>query len=139
MENADSYELLVSRDSSFSEPLIAKVSNYALADNSWQSDVGLDYDTKHYWKVRAMDSDNYSAWSNVGVFTTQPFPLNEPDPPLQIASSPETPPSPTPEETIPDWASNLMRLGNALLLTMITVLIVIVVLIVLTVKVFRHQ
>jgi len=119
---ADSYELLVATDASFTNPIIIKIGAYGLPATAWQSDIHLDYDTTYYWKVRATGSSSYSAWSAVSAFTT------EPSPELTPSSSSSPPSSP---ETIPDWVKYLV---GALLLTMLAILITVIIL---TVKVFR--
>ncbi|MFC1860347.1 hypothetical protein ACFLYC_02095 [Chloroflexota bacterium] len=123
-EGADSYELLVSTDTSFTSPVIIKIDAYALPSTAWQSDISLDHDTTYYWRVRATGSDSYNAWSAVSAFTTEPAP--EPTPP----ASSESPSSP-PESTIPDWGKYL---AGALLLTLAAILITVIIL---TVKVLR--
>jgi hypothetical protein len=122
---ADSYELLVATDASFTNPIIIKIGAYALPATAWQSDINLDYDTTYYWKVRASGSSGYNAWSAVSAFTTEPSP--ELIPPSSESSSPP----PSPEPTIPDWVKYL---AGALLLTMLAILITVIIL---TVKVFR--
>ena len=127
---ADSYELLVATDASFTNPIIIKLGTYALPATAWQSDINLDYDTTYYWKVRASGSSSYNAWSAVSAFTTEPLP--EPAPPSSSSESSSPPLSPpSPEPTIPDWAKYLV---GALLLTMLAILVT---MIILTVKVFR--
>ncbi len=108
---ADSYELVVSTDASFGNPTIAKIDIYALPSTAWQCNVGLNYDTTYYWKVRAVSSNSYSAWSAVGAFTTE-------SPPRE--SAPTTPP-PTPpsQQTSSDW---VIYLVGGLLLTIILLL-----------------
>jgi hypothetical protein len=107
---ADSYELLVSTDFSFTEPLIMKLDADVLPTTAWQSDVDLECDTTYYWKVRGSSSDSYSAWSAVSAFTTEaPLP---PSSPVQLA--------------IPDW---VMYLSIALLLTIVLLLITMLVLV----------
>ncbi len=120
---ADSYELLVATDASFTNPIIIKIGAYALPATAWQSDISLDYDATYYWKVRASGSSSYSAWSAVSAFTT------ESSPELTPPSSSSPPPSPEP--TIPDWVKYL---AGALLLTMLAILITVIIL---TVKVLR--
>ncbi len=115
---ADSYELLVSTDASFTNPIIIKIGDYALPSTAWQSDISLDYDTTYYWKVRGISSSSYSAWSAVSAFT--------------IESS--SPPEPSPQSTTPNWIKWLIYLGSALLLTMLAILTT---MIILTVKAFR--
>ena len=120
---ADSYELLVSTDASFTNPIIIRIGAYALPATAWQSDISLDYDTTYYWKVRASGSNSYSAWSAVSAFITEPS--SELTPPSSESSSPSA------ELTIPDWVKYL---AGALLLTMLAILITVIIL---TVKVLR--
>jgi hypothetical protein len=87
---ADAYELLVSADADFSDPSIIKKDDYALSATAWQSDLGLDYDTTYYWKVRAISASTRSAWSAVGAFTTE-------SPPEAVAAPPDGP-APLPEK-----------------------------------------
>jgi len=124
---ADSYELLVSTNVSFTNPIIIKIGTYALPATAWQSDISLDYDATYYWKVRASGSSSYNTWSAVSAFTTEPPP--EPTPPESLSES--SSPLPSPEPTIPDWVKYL---AGALLLTMLAILITVIIL---TVKVFR--
>ena len=46
---AESYELLVSDEVSFADPLIVKIGVYALPSTAWQCDVNLNYATAYYW------------------------------------------------------------------------------------------
>ncbi|MFC1864369.1 hypothetical protein ACFLYG_00885, partial [Chloroflexota bacterium] len=142
---ADSYELLVSTDSSFFNPIIVKIGDYALPATAWQSNISLDYSTTYYWKVRASGSSNYSDWSAVGAFTTESPPSNPspspelssspspPSPPTQLSSPPSPPtqlssPSLSPvRSTFPEW---LIYLTAALLLTTVVLLITVLVLVV---------
>jgi len=138
---ADSYELLVTTDASFSNPIIVRIGDYALPATAWQSDISLDYNTTYYWKVRASGSSSYSAWSAVGAFTTEsppsqtsPSPAPEqssPSPPSSPPSpsspSPPPPSSPPTQPTLPNW---LIYLGGALLLTTVLLLITLLVLVV---------
>ncbi|MFC2071778.1 hypothetical protein ACFLUU_03550 [Chloroflexota bacterium] len=151
MAGADSYELLVSIDASFSNPIIVKIGDYALPATAWQSDISLDYGTTYFWKVRASGSSSYSTWSAVAAFTTESPPsqsppaqelsssspaaqLSSPPPPAaQLSSSspaPElslaSPSSPPAQSTLPDW---LIYLAFALLLTIVLLLITLLVMI----------
>jgi hypothetical protein len=106
---AESYELLVSADFSFTDPLIVKVGAYALPATAWQSDVTLDYDTTYYWKVRGCLSGDYSPWSAVGAFTTE-----------EASETPETPVQPT----VPHWVIYLgVGLSVAAVLLLIALLV----------------
>jgi len=78
---AESYELVVSSGLDFSDFEISMVGDNALPGNAWQSDVTLDYDSTYYWKVRAVNSSTNSAWSAIGVFTTELEPASETDTP----------------------------------------------------------
>ncbi|MFC2060000.1 hypothetical protein ACFLTZ_02750, partial [Chloroflexota bacterium] len=134
---ADSYELLVSTYPSFSNPLIIKVGDYALPSTAWQCDMGLDYASTYYWKVRAIGSDTQSAWSAVGAFTTESPPELKPSPITELpapslppvvlpppSSSPASLPLPA-QQVIPEWVIFVI---GALLLTMILLVIVVLVL-----------
>lgn len=123
---ADSYELLVSTEPSFSAPLIVKVGDYALPATAWQSDISLDYSTTYYWRVRASGSSTYSAWSAVGAFTTEPAAISEPPQPIST-SSPLPPPPPVTEPSLPQWmiyiAIILLLAIVVLLVTILTVMV----------------
>ena len=49
---ADSYELLVSTNVSFVNPVIERTDTQALPATAWQSNISLDYDTTYYWFIR---------------------------------------------------------------------------------------
>ncbi len=137
MAGAESYELLVSPDASFSDPIIAKTDENALPANAWQSDIGLDYNTTYYWKVRAGGSGSYSDWSAVSIFTTELPPSEESPPPdasssllpsnsLQPKSSSSNPPPspPSSSQAVPQVSNEwIMYLGGALLLAILVLLI----------------
>jgi len=127
---ADSYELVVSTDASLENPTILKVDDYALPSTAWRCNISLDYDTTYYWKVRAISSDTYSAWSAVSAFTTEspPSPLEEPPP--EEAQEPQEPPAPpppsAPQPTTPDWVKYLFGalLAAVVLLSVIVLILV---------------
>jgi photosystem II stability/assembly factor-like uncharacterized protein len=48
---AEGYELIVATDASLDDPVVLKVSDYALPDTTWECNVKLDYDTDYYWFV----------------------------------------------------------------------------------------
>ena len=120
---ADSYELLVSTDVSFANPVIVKLGDYALPTTAWQCEVSLNYNTTYYWKVRACSSDSYSAWSATGAFTTESPPT--PTAPAQPLPSPPSPPaSPPAQQTTPDWVFYMMGLtGFIIILLLATILV----------------
>ncbi|MFC2026349.1 hypothetical protein ACFLUX_00005, partial [Chloroflexota bacterium] len=96
---AESYELVVSSNLDSSEYEISKVGDHALPGNAWQSDVSLSYGTAYYWKVRAVSPSINSAWSAVGVFTTELEPTSEPEPTADL--EPALEPGPTLEPELP--------------------------------------
>ena len=49
---ADAYEMLVSTNPDFTDPVIIKEADNALPANAWQSDISLDFATTYYWFVR---------------------------------------------------------------------------------------
>ena len=116
---ANNYELLVSTDTSFGNPVILKIDAYALPDTAWQCNIGLNYDTTYYWKVGAIGSNTYSAWSAISAFTTESPPPESVTTTPPPATPPPTPPPAPPQQTIPDW---VIYLVGGLLLTIILVL-----------------
>jgi len=125
----DSYELLVATDPSFASPLIIKSGAYALSAAAWQCEIDLDYDTTYYWKVRAVGSETYSAWSAVGAFTTESPPsspivvLSPSSPPPASSQPPPAPPQPPlapSQPTIPEW---VIYIVGGLLLVIVLLLI----------------
>jgi photosystem II stability/assembly factor-like uncharacterized protein len=91
---ADAYELVVSMNPEFTDPVITRKDDSRLPSNAWQSDITLEYETAYYWKVRAVNGSTGSAWSATGAFTTEP----EPDDTgtvaeVTISPAPESPPS----------------------------------------------
>ena len=68
---AEKYELIVSTDVSFVNPVIGKTGRYALPATAWKSDKSLEEGNTYYWKVRAIGPDSYGDWSAVSIFTTQ--------------------------------------------------------------------
>lgn len=70
VSGVDRYELLVSANDSFANPVIKRDGVNALPVEVWQSDIGLGYGTRYFWKVRAISSGNASAWSDISAFVT---------------------------------------------------------------------
>ncbi|MFC2070155.1 hypothetical protein ACFLTB_03145 [Chloroflexota bacterium] len=150
LAGAGSYELLVSRDVSFSSPVIIRIDEYALPATAWQSDISLDYAATYYWKVRASGSGSCSDWSAVSVFTTESqitevSPSSEPllsstssllsasqseldssssSTPL---SSQQSPSSLVVQQISSDW---IMYLGGSLLLVIVILLVTLLVMVV---------
>lgn len=142
--SADRYELLVATDTVFNNIIINRTGENALPANAWTPEASLEHDTTYFWKVRACNDNNFSAWSAVSAFTTEPAPA-----PLVPVKGLDVPPqgqttvqpviiyptaSPTtvlPAPTIvqfnmPDWA---IFAGLALLVIIILVLVAILALV----------
>jgi hypothetical protein len=119
---ADSYEILVSNDASFADPIIARTGEYALPDTAWRSDMVFNNATTYFWKVRACGSDSYSAWSAVNAFTTESIPPDELSQTGDEYSSKI-------DTTTPEWVNKLINLGAALVLSILAILIILVVLV----------
>jgi hypothetical protein len=140
---ATGYELTVSTEVSFINPVVVKSGAAALPSTACQSDVELEHGTTHFWKVRAIGEGTTSAWSVTRAFTTEPAPA--PTGPVASSSSPSQAPEPPPSglrETaptapapvtpappdIPYWAKWVMYFGAALLLIAVAGLITLIVL-----------
>ena len=143
---AVTYELLVSSDIQFSNLVISRTGDFSLPATAWQGNLDLNLGTTYYWKVRAISADTKSAWSAVGIFTTElpppslvqpsapptamipipaPSPATPPVPPAPPQPSPPVPPSSAPVQHTPDWVVYLI---GALLLAIILLIVTIVVL-----------
>ncbi len=117
---AEAYELMVSADPRFSNPVILKTGDYALSDTAWQSNINLNYDTTYYWKIRALGSGTNSTWSAAGAFTTTSPPVPSSSPTL-VPSPPPPPLTPPAQETTPEWVKYLI---GALLLVIILLVVI---------------
>ncbi|RJO62410.1 MAG: hypothetical protein C4542_04110 [Dehalococcoidia bacterium] len=71
VSKATGYELVVSRKSDFTNPVVSKTGTHSLTNSYWQSDVALDNSTVYYWRVRALASSLAGEWSAAGAFLTQ--------------------------------------------------------------------
>ncbi len=84
-DGATAYELVLARDSEFSDIVIALTGADALANPVWGCEQELDYTTTYFWKVRAINAIGESEWG-VSVFTTEAAPA--PAPQNQATASP---------------------------------------------------
>jgi hypothetical protein len=67
VSGAESYRLQVSKSSGFSSTVVSEN-----GITSTQRQVsGLDYETKYYWRVLAVNGNGASEWSSVAEFTTK--------------------------------------------------------------------
>jgi hypothetical protein len=124
---AESYELIVSTSPSFENPTVLKAGDYALPSTAWECDINLNYGTTYYWKIKAISSDTYSAWSAVSAFTTEspllPVGSLAEQPPPQ---PPPPPPSTPPQSITSDWMKYTLGalLAAVVLLTVIVMMLV---------------
>jgi len=88
VDSATGYEFILAEDDKFRRKLVNRTDTDALKTNAYLCEEELDYNTTYYWKVRAIGSDNYSPWSDTGIFTTISEPATPPEPPLLQAPSP---------------------------------------------------
>lgn len=122
VDGAERYELLVSADVAFSNPIIVRIGGYALPAVAWHSEIALDHHTTYYWKIRAIATNNSGDWSTVGIFTTE---SPSPPPPSPL---PLSPPPPTPSQTsLPSW---VLYLGIGLLVVIGLLLVIILILVI---------
>jgi len=125
--DADRYEFIVSTDINFDNPTIIKCDDYALPSTAWQGEPGLEPDTTYYWKVRAVSSGTYSAWSAVGAFATETEVALEP----LATPAPQAPPPSSPPTlsylTTPDL---ILYVLGALLLTIVLLIITLLVVVI---------
>ncbi|MFC1892782.1 hypothetical protein ACFLYR_01920 [Chloroflexota bacterium] len=92
-DGATAYELVLARNSEFTDVVIAMAGDNVLLTNVWASDRDLEYSTTYYWRVRAVSPTSYSQWA-VGIFTTQSAALVPPSPspsPPVLPTEPGTP------------------------------------------------
>jgi hypothetical protein len=124
---AESYELIVSTNPSFENPTVLKAGDYALPSTAWECDINLNYGTTYYWKIRAINSDTYSAWSAVSAFTTESPLLPVGSLAEQPPPQPPTPlPSALPQSTTPDWIKYIL---GALLAAVVLLAVIVLVLV----------
>ncbi|GAH10375.1 unnamed protein product [marine sediment metagenome] len=119
---AETYEFELSTGSSttaggyFTDVLVGLTGTNALVSTAWKCDIGLDYETRYYWHVKAFGVDTETPWSDVGTFTTMgvaPAPP-EPAPPVVI---------PPVEEITPIWLWVIIGIGAALMIAVIILIV----------------
>lgn len=67
VDNAVHYELEISRNQGFSPVILER----EIPDTTTTIDMGLEYDSTYYWRVRAMTGQFHTNWSEVWSFTTE--------------------------------------------------------------------
>jgi hypothetical protein len=73
---AETYEVVIATDYTFSNPIVNKTGVNAMPTTAWQCDIMLNPDTTYYWKVRACGLHTYSSWSPFGIFITESLPAS---------------------------------------------------------------
>jgi len=116
-EGATGYEFVLSRDSEFSDVVIALTDADALSTTVWACSQDLDYDTTYFWRVRAISVTGQSRWG-VGVFTTGAAPKAPPQP-----SQPSSPPATTSQPGIPIYFWVALGIGVALVIVVLVLIV----------------
>jgi len=116
-EGATGYEFVLSRDSEFSDVVIALTDADALSTTVWACSQDLDYDTTYFWRVRAISATGQSGWG-VGVFTTGAAPKAPPQP-----SQPSSPPATTSQPGIPIYFWVALGIGVALVIVVLVLIV----------------
>ncbi|MCR4392875.1 MAG: hypothetical protein NUV31_00730 [Dehalococcoidales bacterium] len=135
---AERYEIMVAADNSFTSPVVSRTGIDAIPSTAWKSDVSLEYGRTYYWKVRAVSSASFSAWSPVNAFTTvleEPpvatvtvtqlpavLPGSDPTSPAVMAISPSATPETTSDQTI-----SMIYLLLGILMALLVVLAIVVI------------
>lgn len=123
VRGASGYELVVSPNNDFSEPVISLTGEDALPINAWQADVTLEEEKTYYWEVRAISPDSNSTWS-VGIFTADALA----EPPGVVTSMITVTAAPPPMEVHldpPPWLLYLVAfLGVGLMALAVTLVMV---------------
>jgi len=129
---ASGYELVVSANATLDPPLVLRAGEAALASTAWQSEVTLERGVTYYWKVRAIGSGTFSAWSGTGAFTVE-SPVPTTTAPSVTPTTAPPPASTAPaavtsvELSLPGWAIALIVLvGLAVLLLLVLILVLLV-------------
>ena len=105
VQNADSYDWVLSKNADLSSPVESKTGLTATANTAT---VSLDKDTSYYWQVTAKKGANVLDTSNVSTFTTAPAP-------------PPPPPAPA-EPTTPAWVWVVIGIGAVLVIVVIVLI-----------------
>jgi photosystem II stability/assembly factor-like uncharacterized protein len=120
-DRATGYELVVARDSSFADVVVARVGGSALPVAAWACDVDLSYSTTYYWRVRAISLSSYSQWA-AGIFTTEPAPSVPPPSPLSPPPQPQAPSSPQAPPGTPVYIWGLIAIFAVLTIALLVLI-----------------
>lgn len=133
VNGADCYELVVSEDTSFENPVLIKAGESAVPVNAFKSDISLGSGKAYYWRVRAIVNGDFSRWSSAGIFSIEtgddrvPVTIREPaeqqEQPIVIEQI-----LPVSEPAVPVWVVYMgLGLLIAIALFQLAILLVIVV------------
>jgi photosystem II stability/assembly factor-like uncharacterized protein len=115
---AAGYELILARDSEFTDVVVAMVGADALSTTVWGCDRDLDYATTYFWKVRATSATSSSEWGT-GVFTTKAAPSPAPQPQNPAPTSPSTSATPT----TPTYVYGAILIGAFLVIALLILIL----------------
>lgn len=77
---ADSYEIRISTEVSFADPVFT-----ATVETTTATPIdALDFETLYFWQVRAINEAGQGPWSDIWIFTTETDPDPEPLPPARV-------------------------------------------------------
>ncbi|AKG52854.1 hypothetical protein DGWBC_0166 [Dehalogenimonas sp. WBC-2] len=121
VSGATGYELLLSADPSF-QSIIAAPSG--ISGNAWQPPSALAPATTHYWKIRAVSDNSFSAWSAISAFSTAATIATVPVTTSPVITAPTATPAPL-TMAMPDWlAVTLAGMGGAVVMLLTALVIV---------------
>jgi len=115
-DGATGYEFELSRDSEFSDTVMALTGANALSTTVLACTQDLEYDTTYFWRVRAISATSQSRWG-VGVFTTEAAPEAPPQPP------PSPPISPS-QSVVPLYLWVALGISVALVLVVLSLIVI---------------
>ncbi len=70
VSGAETYELEISTEYDFRNPVVRLAGATAIPVNAWQNPYNFTHNTTYYWRVRAISPDATGSWSGAGVFAT---------------------------------------------------------------------
>jgi hypothetical protein len=115
-DRATGYEFVLSKDSQFSDVVVALTGADALSTTVWACSQDLEYNTTYFWRVRAISATSQSRWG-VGVFTTGAAPETPPQPSYSLPILPSQP-------VVPPYLWVALGIGVALVLVVLSLIVI---------------
>jgi len=110
---ASSYEFILAADHKFTDLLVALTGDDALTTTAWKCDVGLDYSTTYFWKVRGITDISQGDWIT-STFSTGAAPSPPQSQPATLSPSfPET------TASVPLYVFVIIGLGIAMVVVLL--------------------